>query len=474
MPLVQTTDAELVQAARTGDAEAFGHLVRRYQGLIYGLAYHHVGNFADAQDIAQEAFVKAFRGIDRLQQPERFASWLKAIATNECKMALRGSRQTVPLEQVELSPSYASLAEQSWKRQQHQADIRRAVDSLPERSRLTVTLHYLSGLSHSEIGEFLDMPANAVAQQLHRARRQLKQVLMETIEEGYTMNRLPEGFTEAVLARLTLYPIKQGVFMTADGGGDTRGIIVAVGEGSEKAYITLWMRSDDLGDVCLGTSPARTSETPKGRALDSALQVLEAFGIKLEQVVLRLVDGRKCRAAAQFSQGDTQVSVDMRPSDAMGLAVRVQAVICAEDAVAQRGNVGEDDVHVPDADMDTAMHNAEYERIRKYDAIMDKAFEMVSTEDWVDTLRFRRDEANGVLRVWPEADPEREITFDLQEYGPGANMIFDTARQRGSTGKVTGDPARGWTQVYKFLFSMLGDDARMRVVAEPADPQAKH
>ncbi len=223
-PSEPITDAELVQTAQTGNATAFGQLVRRYQGLIYGVTYHQVGNFADAQDIAQEVFVKAFRSIDRLQSPERFASWLKAIAVNECKMMLRGSRRTVPLEEVELSPSYAYLAQQSWKRQERQADIRRAVDSLPEKSRLAVTLHYLSGLSHREIGEFLGITANAVTQNLHRARRQLKQILLAEIEEGYTMNRLPETFTEDVLCRITLYPIKQGYFVTADGEGDTQGM----------------------------------------------------------------------------------------------------------------------------------------------------------------------------------------------------------------------------------------------------------
>jgi RNA polymerase sigma-70 factor (ECF subfamily) len=472
IPLVKSTDAQLVRAVRGGNTAAFDQLVSRYQGLAYGLAYHQIGSFADAQDAAQEAFVKAFRSIDSLQQPERFAAWLKAIVTNECRMALRGSRRTVFLEEAEMSACDLSLAEQDWGRRERQEDIRRAVDCLPEKSRLTVNLHYLSGLSHREIGEFLGIPANAVAQHLHRARRQLRQILLADIEEDYNMNRLPESFTQDVRARLALYPIKDGYFLTADGEGDTRGITMAVGEEPEKAYITLWMRAEDLNDILLGTLPARTAEMAKGRALDSELRVLEAFGIGLEHVALRLTDSRRCRAAAEFVQGDNRMWVDLRPSDAIGLAVRTKAAISAEDAIVRRGNVGEDGVYVPDQDIDVALHNAEYERIRKADAITDRAFEMVSTEDWTDTVRFRRDEAKGVLRMWLEADPGEEVAFDLAEYDSGANMVFDLARRRGSCGKLKGDQVSGWTDRYRLLFSMLGDDARMRVIRENADPQA--
>ena len=98
---MQATDSELVQLTHAGDTASFGELVRRYQGLIYGLAYHRIGNFADAQDIAQEAFVKAFRRLDQLDQPERFAAWLKTIAANECRMWLRARPDDIPLDDAQ-------------------------------------------------------------------------------------------------------------------------------------------------------------------------------------------------------------------------------------------------------------------------------------------------------------------------------------------------------------------------------------
>lgn len=455
------TDAKLVQLAMTGEKTAFGELVRRYQGLIYGLAYHQVRDFTDAQDIAQEAFIKAFRSLGQLDRPDRFAAWLKTITANEGRMWLRRRKQTVSIQEAESLP-----LDDDWERRERQSEVRQAVGSLPEKSRLMITLHYLSGLSHQEIGEFLNMPANAVAQHLHRARRQVKEMLMAQIEEDYTMNRLTESFTEEVLKRVTLFPVEDGKLMTAAGEGDARGLVMGVGDEGAKSYVTLWMRQDDLNDVVLGLYPARTSEKPKGRALDSALAMMNAFGAKLERVVLRLSGERKCTAGLELKRGKTEITVDMRPSDAMGLATRAKAPIFAEEPVVRVGNVGEDDVPTSNEPVDQAAFRSEFEKFRQHDELTGKAFELgVSSEDWIDTVRFHKDESRGVLRVWLEARPEKELTFDLKEYGPGTEMIFDLAEHRGSTGLLKGDFVRGWDKQYTVQFSMLDTDARMRVLS---------
>jgi RNA polymerase sigma-70 factor (ECF subfamily) len=163
------TDAKLVEPALAEDRDAFGDLVRRYQGLIYGLVYHRIGNFADAEDIAQDVFVKAFRRLDQLEDPARFASWLRAIAANECTGWFRRHQRAMSLDEMETMRSAGNLAaERSRERERHE-EVLGAVESLPEKSRLVITLHYLSGLSCREIGESLQMTPNAVAQHLHRA-----------------------------------------------------------------------------------------------------------------------------------------------------------------------------------------------------------------------------------------------------------------------------------------------------------------
>ena len=74
---MERPDAELVGLTRGGDREAFGALVARYQGHVYGLAYSMVDNWAEAQDIAQETFIRAFTNLDQLRDPERFPAWLR-------------------------------------------------------------------------------------------------------------------------------------------------------------------------------------------------------------------------------------------------------------------------------------------------------------------------------------------------------------------------------------------------------------
>jgi len=108
----------------------------------------------------------------------------------------RRNRRVIPLDEVEQLPAYASLAVEEWRRRERAAEIRQAVDALPEQSRLIVTLHYLSGHSHREIGHFLGITAKAVSQHLYRARWQLKEMRMAEIEEGYTMNQLTDDFAQ--------------------------------------------------------------------------------------------------------------------------------------------------------------------------------------------------------------------------------------------------------------------------------------
>jgi RNA polymerase sigma-70 factor (ECF subfamily) len=77
-------DIDLVERSLQGERDAFEDLVRKYQDAVYGLAFHLTGNFADAQDIAQQAFVTAYLKLPQLKDPGRFASWLKRITVNEC------------------------------------------------------------------------------------------------------------------------------------------------------------------------------------------------------------------------------------------------------------------------------------------------------------------------------------------------------------------------------------------------------
>jgi len=116
--VVKSQDAELVQRTLQGDKNAFDRLVSKYQGAVYGLCLHLVGNFADAQDLAQEAFVRAYLELYQLREPSKFANWLYRVTANVCKMWLR-KRKTdiasldtiVPAEFISTLPSPQEVVE---------------------------------------------------------------------------------------------------------------------------------------------------------------------------------------------------------------------------------------------------------------------------------------------------------------------------------------------------------------------------
>jgi RNA polymerase sigma-70 factor (ECF subfamily) len=126
-------DTELVIQALQGDKEAFGKLVDRYQGAVYGLCFHLVGNFADAQDLAQEAFVRAYLDLHQLREPSKFASWLYRVTMNVCKMWLRKRKTDIasldtmtPTEFISEAPSPQEIAE----KKELQLAVRQAINSL--------------------------------------------------------------------------------------------------------------------------------------------------------------------------------------------------------------------------------------------------------------------------------------------------------------------------------------------------------
>ena len=97
---MKLSDEELVRRALAFDTEAFDMLVKRYQDAVYGMAVHIVKNFADAQDIAQDVFLTAYQNLHSLKRYASFASWLRGIVVNMCKMWMRRKRESVSLDEM--------------------------------------------------------------------------------------------------------------------------------------------------------------------------------------------------------------------------------------------------------------------------------------------------------------------------------------------------------------------------------------
>jgi RNA polymerase sigma-70 factor (ECF subfamily) len=178
---VKESDAELVARTRRGDEVAFEQLVLRHQRYAFNLAYRVLGDYAEAEDVTQEAFVRVWRGLSGFRGQARFTTWLYRIVHNLCLNRLPGLRrellQTEPLEEV-LADSDPSPADLFDVREQ-MAFLHAQLDRLPEKYRLVLTLRYLQHLSYDEIATALEVPMGTVKTHIHRARQLLRERLRQ-------------------------------------------------------------------------------------------------------------------------------------------------------------------------------------------------------------------------------------------------------------------------------------------------------
>ena len=174
----------LVTQARKGGVEAYTEIVRRLQDLVVGYAYSILGDFHLAEDAAQETFVAAYLDLPSLSRVEAFTGWLRRIASRRCTRLTRGKHlSTVPVEQeadlVATNPGPEEVAE----RQEVRHFVQAAIQGLPQREREVTTLLYINGYSQKEVGDFLEITANAVRNRLHAARKKLRERMMGKVKQ---------------------------------------------------------------------------------------------------------------------------------------------------------------------------------------------------------------------------------------------------------------------------------------------------
>jgi RNA polymerase sigma-70 factor (ECF subfamily) len=174
---------ELVRAAQTGDRDAFGLLVKRHQRAIYRLCHRFVKDPQDASDLAQEAFLKAYRGIGRFRGDSGFSTWLYRITVNTC-LNFRASRRpagealsdSLPAGRVELNERIDAG--------RLQRRVRAAVEMLPEKQRATLILKTYQELTHQEVAAILGSTVGTVKANLFHALRNLRRIIEERAPEA--------------------------------------------------------------------------------------------------------------------------------------------------------------------------------------------------------------------------------------------------------------------------------------------------
>ena len=178
-------ELQLVRAAKAGSLEAFEQLVRRYDRNVFRIAQHITQNHEDAEDVVQDAFLKAFQNLANFQEQSKFYTWLVRIAVNEALMKLRRRRtgRTVSLDQeIETDEDtmprevadWAPNPEQMYNQSELRDILQKTIQGLPAGFRTVFVLRDVEGLSTEETAEALDLSIPAVKSRLLRARLQLR------------------------------------------------------------------------------------------------------------------------------------------------------------------------------------------------------------------------------------------------------------------------------------------------------------
>ncbi len=186
-------EASLVKRARQGDLAAYDDLVRRYQERIYATIYHMTANHEDANDLAQEAFIKAYQALKSFKGGSSFYTWVYRIAVNKTLNFLkqRRHRTAMSLNDLDLSAEHdpdlvALISDKTPRREaalaELQVKLNAALMKLSENHRLVVILHDVQGLSHEEIGQIMDCNTGTVRSRLFYARQQLQAMLSEYLK----------------------------------------------------------------------------------------------------------------------------------------------------------------------------------------------------------------------------------------------------------------------------------------------------
>jgi RNA polymerase sigma-70 factor (ECF subfamily) len=182
-------EAKLIARSLKQDPDAFGQLVERYATVIVNLAYRMVGDRTDAEDLAQETFVAAFKALPRFRAESKFSTWLYRIAANKCKDWLRAKRPGQGVQDLDVDEmlddgvaAEERTPERLLSQQQVAEQLDRAIQRLPPLYRAAFVLKHVEGLSYEEMQEIVGVNADTLKMRVYKGRLQLSRELAELKE----------------------------------------------------------------------------------------------------------------------------------------------------------------------------------------------------------------------------------------------------------------------------------------------------
>jgi len=194
---MRTEDGCIIHECLNGRPEAFGVLVDKYKEGIYAFVYAELRDFHDAQDVTQEVFVEAYRGLRSLRRWESFGFWIYRIARRRCLLWFRTRSKRVDREFIEdQDPKVINApALDSYRVDRLSESVREALESLPETYHEALMLYYFGGMNSVDIAKALGTSPTAIRHRLSRARARLKEEMITMMDPAFEGQKLPSGFT---------------------------------------------------------------------------------------------------------------------------------------------------------------------------------------------------------------------------------------------------------------------------------------
>ncbi len=331
----QQDDRALVAAARQGDKQAFGLLIERHMGLAVRVAQRMLGEREGAQDLAQEAFLQAYLSLDQLQQPDHFANWLYGIVLNVCRSARRSRRLNyLSWEALTGGLHFDSLTfaspepgpEEIVEANELIACVRAAVDGLSPANRQATLLFYFEGCSIREIAAQLGISVVAVKGRLHKARLQLHGALQTTYlpAMSQTQSASVNPAKELIMIKVTVTDVVQ-----EENGNH---VVVLLDESANR-ILPIWIGPFEGAAIAM---MLLQRQTPRPLTYQFLANILTATDIHLTEVSVSALQGNTYYATIHLRSGQETYTIDARPSDAIALALQMNASLYVANDVMER------------------------------------------------------------------------------------------------------------------------------------------
>jgi RNA polymerase sigma factor (sigma-70 family) len=348
--MTNKTDAELVALARSGDKDAFGQLIERYQQMVRHIALGMVAHEEIARELAQEVILQAYLSLDHLRDNSRFKSWLYGIVLNVCRSYLRDSKTGVLSLEAMMGgmyrdtlyfPSVVIDPEEIVEQRELHSILLEAIEGLSPKDRVATLLFYYEQLSLREIAAILGVSITAVKGRLYRAREQLKERLLPLY---VGMGR------EATIRDRSKTMTQVKVITVLEDAENKRNAVVLLDEASQRV-LTIWVGPPEAMIIAMGHTEIAP---PRPMGIHLMINLLKATGMEFEEARVETLKDDVFYAIAKFRNGAATYELDARQSDDIALAILTNKPIYVAEEILERAAIALPEGKKLQADKDKA------------------------------------------------------------------------------------------------------------------------